>query len=1379
MGVLRRMADARNTVEGKVLSVLMATLLVVSTFNVSAWAADKAEDTTSTDMTTEVNDKQEPAKAPEPEKPAAQPEQKAEPQKDATEEPKAETKEQPEQLQTPAQRPETEQPAAIPAPVEQKAADVALKLKIADATLTYGGRAVAKDATELVVPAGKDVRLTAKAADGFLLGEKAVKLVDAAGAESVIAPNAEGAYIIAADKVAAGATIVVSAEAVVAEEPEAPADEPATEPAEPTAPAEPATPATPEPATPTTPKPAEPQTPAAPTTEQPDILDKVGGIVDDIIGGFTGGSSTLSVLESGKGTENDPYVYTAFPGETIELEGKLKMGWQVTQGESYCQVKPVEEGMGFSSRALVTIKENAGGQTIKVTHGYEKQYFEIKVSSVPAATFNPNGAQGTSQTVNATRQSDGSFFISLPECSFTRSGYAFVGWSTDNDAEAGDSEVLAVGTKVKITRNTTYYAIWEKSAPTVTFKANGGIGEDKKTVATWGNVLERYAVTLPDPSSLGMSKEGSTFVGWSMQSNGKGNNYVANSEFVLTDGNSTTLYAIWLDDSAVATSGTTAYFYIRRDGVIQKEPHGYSGSDYYPTNAGKDLEGKVRQPVAVNNNLEAVQANLAVVPSDEQIKQVLRGYGVPFDPDTQYIQWYVIKARGNDWNVDGVIQDRSKYRVTYEANGGESSFVPGAVQYAEGETVQVDYGTGNSRPQRTGFIFLGWSEDSEATVPTYADGTSASFAMPNNDVTLYAVWRERGVVTYTYSPNPSAGGKVSLADESVNPEAGQTAGSTATANTGYKFDGWYIGETKIAADNAAGYNVQLSEDGKTLLPVKNSAGLYEGGAFEARFSKDESQTQETSYTVKYTIEGAEQAEDAITVEGTAWVNDAPAMIAIAEGGVPAPADKYEGYKLDESNPEYPAAGTEVASGTVYTVNYVADFTAIDAAPYMGVFDSVAHTPTVTGTIEGDVVSFSATPRDVTNGDAPVVITVTRGTETFTINSTVTITPRPVIVIANDSSKIYGDADPELTAATRAIEGNSNSGLIGSDAVVYTVSRATGEDAGEYVITAVGDTTQGNYSVTYVPATFTIAAADGNVVIADNIAGAEGLTKAYDGLPAAIEAEAARPGSTLLYSLDGVNFTTENPEFYNVGSYDVYVKATNPNYNDTPIVRTTLTVNPAAVTVTASNATKVAGAADPAFTATVSGLVNGESADLISYTVSRAAGEDVGVYAVTPAGAANQGNYAVTYVPGTLTITAAPVVPGPTTPTTPPTPVTPAPAGPAPAAAAVVPAAAAVVPAAAETIADDVTPLAYAGADDAVPEAIEDDATPMAAFDHPHCWVHYWIFLGIFLTLVYAIGVIARRMNYVRKIDKFEDDLTGGQATGDVRATKPVIGGMEA
>ncbi|MEI3138522.1 MAG: hypothetical protein V8T31_02490 [Lachnospiraceae bacterium] len=97
-----------------------------------------------------------------------------------------------------------------------------------------------------------------------------------------------------------------------------------------------------------------------------------------------------------------------------------------------------------------------------------------------------------------------------------------------------------------------------------------------------------------------------------------------------------------------------------------------------------------------------------------------------------------------------------------------------------------------------------------------------------------------------------------------------------------------------------------------------------GSVITLYYVKNDAEVKDTKYTVHYTIEGVEQESDKIEVTGTAWINDKPAMIEIAEGGIPAPADKYTGYKLDPSNPEYPAEGTKVESGTEYTVNYVKD-----------------------------------------------------------------------------------------------------------------------------------------------------------------------------------------------------------------------------------------------------------------------------------------------------------------------------------------------------------------------------------------------------------------------------------------------------------------------
>jgi hypothetical protein len=90
------------------------------------------------------------------------------------------------------------------------------------------------------------------------------------------------------------------------------------------------------------------------------------------------------------------------------------------------------------------------------------------------------------------------------------------------------------------------------------------------------------------------------------------------------------------------------------------------------------------------------------------------------------------------------------------------------------------------------------------------------------------------------------------------------------------------------------------------------------------------------------------------------------------------------------------------------------------------------------------------------------------------------------------------------------------------------------------------------------------------------------------------------------------------------------------------VSSTLTVNPAALTVTADNQTKAYGAANPTLTVSYSGFVNGDTAASLTTppTVSTTAttASPVGTYPITASGAVSA-NYTISYVSGTLTITA--------------------------------------------------------------------------------------------------------------------------------------------
>ena len=163
---------------------------------------------------------------------------------------------------------------------------------------------------------------------------------------------------------------------------------------------------------------------------------------------------------------------------------------------------------------------------------------------------------------------------------------------------------------------------------------------------------------------------------------------------------------------------------------------------------------------------------------------------------------------------------------------------------------------------------------------------------------------------------------------------------------------------------------------------------------------------------------------------------------------------------------------------------------------------------------------------------------------------------------------------------------------------------------------------------------------------------------YDARPHSISVTVdVTDGTIIYYSLDNSSWYTDIIEHTDATDtpIKVCVKATNPDYEDV-FDEATITINRIPAEVKADYAFKVFGNPDPKpFTATVSGLIDDA---VINYSVIREgegteAGpvEDVGYYAETliASGAAVQGNYAVTYLPGDFeikkaganTITAAP------------------------------------------------------------------------------------------------------------------------------------------
>ena len=225
----------------------------------------------------------------------------------------------------------------------------------------------------------------------------------------------------------------------------------------------------------------------------------------------------------------------------------------------------------------------------------------------------------------------------------------------------------------------------------------------------------------------------------------------------------------------------------------------------------------------------------------------------------------------------------------------------------------------------------------------------------------------------------------------------------------------------------------------------------------------------------------------------------------------------------------------------------------------------------------------------------------------------TITAKSVTVTADAKTKVYGEGDPALTYTSS------------DPAVIFTgaLSRATGETVGTYAISR-GDLSAGSdYTINFIPANFTITAKPITVT-------ADARSKTYGDIDPA-----------LTYTHDPLAFSDtfsgaltrdagENVGMYAITQGDL---ALSSNYT-LSFTGANLTIGKKTINVSAEAKSKTYGDGDPALTYTHDPLVG---SDAITGALSRDAGENVGMYAITQGTLSAGSNYTLNYTSANLTI----------------------------------------------------------------------------------------------------------------------------------------------
>jgi len=313
-----------------------------------------------------------------------------------------------------------------------------------------------------------------------------------------------------------------------------------------------------------------------------------------------------------------------------------------------------------------------------------------------------------------------------------RSGYTFLGWSTD--AGATSAQYVPGGLYTK-NQHAILYAVWQSNSYTVHFDANGGLKAPADVVVDSSGLVIPYTVPI---------RVGYNFAGWSTGASGFMNRFYP-GDIVGIDADQT-LYAIWDSAPSVYELDTpTATISMREPGGKWYAFTPSVTTSYAITDLGEDF--------SVDTVIELYDSNGNPLAMDDD-----SGDGRKFDlrytleqGQTYYL--YVRFYSGSTYGsiLFGVVPG---YRISYDTNGGTGA--PDAHYcYAALEDTTLS----TTEPTRAGYTFLGWLNGNSvypagASFCTYSDAVLIALWEKNTaENSMCALMDHAGAVSYYRSVN--------------------------------------------------------------------------------------------------------------------------------------------------------------------------------------------------------------------------------------------------------------------------------------------------------------------------------------------------------------------------------------------------------------------------------------------------------------------------------------------------------------------------------------------------------------------------------------------------------------------------------------------------
>ena len=393
------------------------------------------------------------------------------------------------------------------------------------------------------------------------------------------------------------------------------------------------------------------------------------------------------------------YITSSFKNTSYTSDGTLYAHWKAKPSVTIPAISKTGYTCSWNTSADGNgTTYNAGDVTDKLNT--QTLYAVCKANSY-TVSYNSNGGSGTMTNDTATYNSN---FITKKN-TFTKTGYTFNGWNEKADGTGTvwgltTSGVYESGKTWKWTyaKNITLYAQWKANTNTKYIVKHCKQKLDG-TYSTEADDTENLTGTTGASVSPAVKdvKNNSNYIGFTAPSV-QTVTIAADGSTVVTYKYTRNKYTFTLGSATgVSTSGSTAsgsYYYGSTITLKASASSGYTWSKW--TSSNTSLVGN---QTTANTTFTMPAGNITMTPSVTV----------------------------------------NSYTVTYDAttNGGSTAKQTASTKYK----TSVDL---TKKAEKTGYEFVGWNTNKDAT------SALASYEMPANDVTLYAIYSKTLTATFNY-----------------------------------------------------------------------------------------------------------------------------------------------------------------------------------------------------------------------------------------------------------------------------------------------------------------------------------------------------------------------------------------------------------------------------------------------------------------------------------------------------------------------------------------------------------------------------------------------------------------------------------------------------